>query len=235
MIDSRSKRWTRKLSAMLLITSSTAALPRRPPRNGNMSIGPWIAQSTSSSISDSTSSNRRSLIARCNAREKRQRLCSVMISDFPALDLRSASGLASLAPWPECCTQYLKLQIVPFARNAIAIFALHKCGMLARILALAAVHRLLLQRDFGVTDRDHPEQERAAQSADRGAERHEGKVHQHAVIVFKAGGSEELHPAESGADPECRAAERANDQTQQHKHRDFHDVFQPVRMRPYGW
>ena len=109
---------------------------------------------------------------------------------------------------PECCTQYLKLQIVPFARNAIAIFALHKCRLLARILALAAVHRLLLQRDFGVTDRDHPEQEPAAQSADRGAERHEGKEHQHAVIVFKAAGSEDLQPGEAGADAERRAAER---------------------------
>jgi hypothetical protein len=130
---------------------------------------------------------------------------------------------------------YLVLQILPLARNAIGNFALHGCGQAAADLPAVAAHRLLFERDFGVADRDHPEQERAAQPADRGPERHEGKEHQHAVIVFEAGGSENLHPGESGADAERRAAERANDQTQQDKQRDFHDVFQAVRMTPYGW
>jgi hypothetical protein len=35
MIDSRSKRRTRTLSEICRHTSSTAALPRRAPRNGN--------------------------------------------------------------------------------------------------------------------------------------------------------------------------------------------------------
>src|SRR5271154_3791632 len=53
MIDSRSKRRTRTFSEICRHTSSTAAFPRRAPRNGNMSIGPWIVQSTSSSIRSS--------------------------------------------------------------------------------------------------------------------------------------------------------------------------------------
>src|ERR1700760_185377 len=44
-----------------------------------MSIGPKIDQSTSSSSRLERSSNWRSLTARCNAREKRQRLCSVIV------------------------------------------------------------------------------------------------------------------------------------------------------------
>src|SRR3954451_4642900 len=87
MMLSRSKRRTWKLSANWRMTSSTASLPWRAPRNGNMSIGPYSAHSTSSSIRASMSSKCRSLIARCNAREKRQRLCSVILGS-PEAGLR---------------------------------------------------------------------------------------------------------------------------------------------------
>src|SRR5881396_1754180 len=102
MIDSRSKRWIRTVSAIRLTTS----------------------------IKASNSSSWRSLIARCNARERRQRLCSVMMSDLPEAGLASANGLASLAaPCLDAALKYLKLQILAFAQNAIGIFALHKCGL----------------------------------------------------------------------------------------------------------
>jgi hypothetical protein len=52
----------------------------------------------------------------------------------------------------------LKLKILPFARNAIGIFALHKCELVAGDLTVAAARRLLFERDFRVADRDHPEQ-----------------------------------------------------------------------------
>jgi len=70
-----------------------------------MSIGPWIARSTSSSIKASSSSHWRSLIAPYNAREKPQRLCSVMMS-FPETGLITQQtallGISGDAV-PGCC------------------------------------------------------------------------------------------------------------------------------------
>jgi hypothetical protein len=68
-------------------------------------------------------------------------------------------------------------------------------------LPLAPAHRLAFDGDFGVADRDHAEQERAAEPADRGAERHEGEEHQHPAIAFKAGGLEQLEPGEPAPMP----------------------------------
>ena len=58
-----------------------------------------------------------------------------------------------------------------------------------------------------------------------GAERHEGEEHQHAAIAFKIRGVEDFDPDKAGADAERGAAERAQQQTQQHKQRNFHGGF----------
>src|SRR5438094_692089 len=65
-------------------------------------------------------------------------------------------------------------------------------------LAVAPARRLLFERDFGIADRDHPEQQRAAQPADRGAERHEGKEHQDAAIAHLRSGPSD-HPGMTGS------------------------------------
>jgi hypothetical protein len=90
-----------------------------------------------------------------------------------------------------------------FDRNAIAIFALHKCGRFHRFLPVEAAYGLLFDGYRGVADRDHAEQQRAAKSADRGSQRHEGKEHQRAAIAFKSGGFEQFDPGEPGGDAEA--------------------------------
>src|SRR5882757_10970915 len=105
------------------------------------------------------------------------------------------------------------------------------------LLPVAAARGLLFDGYFGVTDRDHAEQQRAAQSADRGAKRHEGKEHQRAAIAFKTGGFEQFDPGEPGADAESRAAQGTQNQTEQDKQRDFHgcDFFGSMSAEPHVW
>src|SRR6266576_5124308 len=87
-----------------------------------------MAHSTSSSIRDSISSSWRSLIARCNAREKRQRLCSVM-TVFSRTGCAKQQLSRNGRLWrdvigdvrPGCCTYSLKPQIVQFGGNATVI------------------------------------------------------------------------------------------------------------------
>src|ERR1700753_4049495 len=93
-----------------------------------------MAQSTSSSSVAASSSNWRSLIARCSAREKRQRLCSVMSLDSRTgceTQRKSRNGLnpaANAMRVPQGLLPfYLKLQIMEIDGKAIGIFALHTC------------------------------------------------------------------------------------------------------------
>src|SRR5258706_1145376 len=53
-------------------------------------------------------------------------------------------------------------------------------------LAIVPPPRLLFDGDFGIADRGHAEQQRTAEPADDGAERHEAKEHQHSAVSFKA-------------------------------------------------
>ena len=80
--------------------------------------------------------------------------------------------------------------------------------------AVAPARGLPLEGDFGIADRDHAEQQRAAEPADRRTQRHEGKEHQHAAIAFKAAGLEDFDPGKPGADAERGTAQRAQHQTQ---------------------
>src|ERR1700704_4278388 len=173
MIDSRSNRRTLKFSAICRITSITAALPRRAPKNGNMSIGPWRDHSTSSSIKASISSNWRSLIARCIAREKRQRLCSVI---WVVPELAGGQQTAHRRRQRRRGGVLHFISLLKGGKNqsgqtAIAIFALHKCGGSATS-AVAAVPELAFDGDLGIAQGDQAESQRAAQPADGGAERH---------------------------------------------------------------
>ena len=72
-----------------------------------------------------------------------------------------------------------------FGEITTAVSALHKCRDFA-FSTLRAAHRLAFDGDFGVSDRDHAEQQGAADTADRGAQGHEGEEHQHAAIAFKS-------------------------------------------------
>src|SRR6059058_6170556 len=90
-----------------------------------------MAQSTSSSSRASRSAGWRSLIARCNAREKRQRLCSVILS------WSLKTGFAKRQSRPnerhhrrraEMLHSLLQAEIEQIGQNTIAVFALHKCG-----------------------------------------------------------------------------------------------------------
>ena len=94
---------------------------------------------------------------------------------------------------------------------------------LDQALDVVAARRLLFDGDFGVADRHHAEQQRAAEPADDSTKRHEGKEHQHSAIAFSAGGLEDFDPGKPGADAERGAAEDAQHQTQQRKQRDFHE------------
>ena len=167
------------------------------------------------------------MIARCNAREKRQRLCSVI---FLFLNrLKSANGPEGVigdvrARWPRLNTLSFKIRPSYLAEIQSPFFALHKCGRSFRRLPVPPARRLPFDGDFGVADRDHPEQQRAAEPADRGPQRHEGKEHQHAAIAFKIGGFEDFDPGQPGADPERGAAQRPQNQTEQASNAIFMDV-----------
>jgi hypothetical protein len=83
-----------------------------------------------------------------------------MMSDFPELDFDQQMAVMGVIGDAAAgmLHNYLKLQILPFARNAIGISALHKCRLAAGDLPVAPARRLLLQRDFRIADRDHSEQ-----------------------------------------------------------------------------
>src|SRR6478735_1672849 len=183
MICSRSKRCTRTRFAICRSTSSTAALPWRDPRKGNRSTGPWTVQSISSSISGSTSLNWRSLMARCNARERRQRLCSVMgvvprmeCVDSTARRLRWRQGTLGCGLF-----QQLSFEIERTGQNTIAVFALHKCGDFLN-LPFVRCAGSVRDGDVGVPPGKEAKGDGACNPAQNGAARHEAEEHQHAAI-----------------------------------------------------
>src|ERR1700716_1582309 len=167
MIDSRSKRRTRKVSPICRITSITAALPRRAPKNGNMSIGPWRDHSTSSSIKASISPSWRSLSARCVSREKRQRLCSVIwvVPELAGGQQKAHRRRQRRRAGMLHFMSLLKVEIDQSGQTAIAIFALHKCGGSATS-AVVAVPELAFDGDLGIAQGDQAEGQRAAHPAD---------------------------------------------------------------------
>src|SRR6478735_476203 len=72
---------------------------------------------------------------------------------------------------------------------------------LADHLTVMTARRHPFVGDFGVANRDHAEQQGAADGADRGAERHEGEEHQHAAIAFKTRGFKDSRPGPTGPFP----------------------------------
>src|ERR1700744_3452935 len=80
-------------------------------------------------------------------------------------------------------------------------------------LAVGPMHRLAFDGDLIIARGHHAEQQRAADSAERRPEWHEGKEHQHAAIAFEIAGVEDLDPGQPGADTKRGAAQRAQHQT----------------------
>jgi hypothetical protein len=79
---------------------------------------------------------------------------------------------------PGCCISISlsRLEIDQSGQTAIANSALHKCDGSATSTAMAAPC-LVFDRDRGIAQGDQAEGQRAAQAADAGAERHDGKEH----------------------------------------------------------
>src|SRR5215510_14250081 len=101
-----------------------------------------MVHSTSSSIRGSISPNWRSLIARCNAREKRQRLCSViwLVPELVRRKQQTGPAASSMTSGRRLrLVQLLVAEVVGWFQKTIGVFALHKCRGIADITASAAV------------------------------------------------------------------------------------------------
>src|SRR6202011_373790 len=98
-------------------------------------------------------------------------LCSVMMSDSRIWIDNSANGPVGRQRRRRA---WMLHSIFEASNNSIRSKCnLHFCiAQLPMVLAIAPARPVFFDGDFGVADRDHAEQQRAAESADHGAERH---------------------------------------------------------------